>query len=65
MIKVSKEVADYIRSNSKNIRIAITGKKKHSRAKKYYVDESYETFGLLKKFAIKGNKKEKKHGKTK
>ena len=47
MFKVTKKEADYIRQNSKNVRTAITGKNKKSKRKRWYVDESAETFMLL------------------
>lgn len=47
MFKVTKNEADYIRQNAKNVRTAITGKQKKSKRKRWYVDESAETFMLL------------------
>lgn len=54
MIKVTKEEANYIRENSDNVRIVITGKNKKGHRKKRYADETYETFKLLKKFHAGG-----------
>lgn len=47
MFKVTKKEADYVRQNAKNVRTAITGKDKKSKRKRWYVDESAETFMLL------------------
>lgn len=50
LFKVTKQEADYVRRNSKNVRTAITGKQKKSKRKRWYVDESAETFMLLEQF---------------
>lgn len=50
MIKVKKDEADYIRSHSKNVRFAITGKGKKSHGKRWYIDESDEALNLLAKY---------------
>ena len=50
MFRVTKEEAEFIRKHAKNARIAMTGKKKSSRAKKWYVDESRESLRLLERF---------------
>lgn len=50
MFKVTKQEAEFIRQNSKNVRIALTGKHKKSKKKRWYVDESAETFMLLEQY---------------
>lgn len=50
MIRVTKEEANYIKENSKSVRIITTGKNKNAARKKRFADETYETFRLLKKF---------------
>lgn len=50
MILITKDEADYIRENSQNARITVTGKNKNSRQKKRYIDETYENKKLLRKF---------------
>lgn len=50
MVRITKQEAEYLRANSKNCKIAVTGAKKKSRHKKWYVDELPETIRLLKKF---------------
>lgn len=50
IFRVGKEEADYIRQHSKQVRITITGKGKNSRNKKWFVDESDETYALLEEY---------------
>lgn len=50
LVRITKQEAEYLRANSKNCKIAVTGAKKKSRHKKWYVDELPETIRLLKKF---------------
>lgn len=50
MFRVTKGEAEYIREHAKNVRITTTGKRKNSRQKKWYVDESREAIRLLKDY---------------
>ena len=50
ILKVRKEEAEYVRNHSRNVRITVTGKRKKSRHKRWYVDESDEALKLLSKF---------------
>ena len=56
ILKINKSQAAYIRKHAKNSRITVTGAKKKSRNKKWYVDESREALYLL-------NEYEKEHAK--
>lgn len=50
ILKINKDEAAFIRKNAKESRITITGKGKKSRAKRWYVDESYESIRLLDRY---------------
>lgn len=50
ILKITRDQAAYIREHAKNSRITVTGGKKKSRNKKWYVDESDESIMLLEKY---------------
>lgn len=50
MIKVRKEEAEYVRQHAKNARVIVSGRKKKSRNKQWYIDESYEALKYLQEF---------------
>ena len=50
MFKVTKDEAEYIRKNAKDVRVTVTGKGKISRQKNWYVDESMECLHLLQEY---------------
>jgi hypothetical protein len=57
MILVTKDEAEYIQSHDKDIRIALTCRKKCAKRKKHYCEEWSRTYELLQQYRdeLKGN----------
>lgn len=63
MIFITKDEAEYLRSQSSDIKITTTSKGKNARQKKRYADESRLTHTLLNRY--RGKKKGASDGRTK
>jgi len=55
MVLIIKAESDYIRQHSSGTHIAITNKKKDSKRKKYYCEESAVAMRLLREYRGKQN----------